>query len=208
MASGDKENRKALRAELERRLTAAGDQLADIFPELGVGASGRVRRQRPASARARGSPRRSNAAPIAAAHPGSSSKPSSIDWPGACRQRKSPASWGSHAEPSTRPGLPRQTARDDAGQVRGHAPERCHPPQGVTPQARPRYVLQHVHICTFGPSGLIGAGPRRTPVRPAFPPETRFAGRVAPAPRPRQAYELSPSAIRASMRSAIRCAGS
>ena len=37
-----------------------------------------------ASARSRGSPRRSNAAPIAAVHPGSTWKPSSIGWPSAC----------------------------------------------------------------------------------------------------------------------------
>ena len=33
------------------------------------------------------------------------------------------------------------------------ARERCHPSRGVTPQDRSRYVLQDVHICTFGPSG-------------------------------------------------------
>ena len=43
-----------------------------------------------ASARSRGSPRRSNAAPIAAVHPGSTWKPLSIGWPGACRRRPSP----------------------------------------------------------------------------------------------------------------------
>ena len=45
-----------------------------------------------ASARPRGSPRRSNAPPFAAAHPASIWKPSSIGWPGACRRRQSPAS--------------------------------------------------------------------------------------------------------------------
>ena len=80
--------------------TAAGKAFFDM---LGVFAEfeTNLRRERQAG----GSPRRSNAGPIAAAHPGSTYKPSSIGWPGACRRRKSPASWGSHAEPSTRPGL-------------------------------------------------------------------------------------------------------
>ena len=51
MASREKENRKELRAELERRLTAAGYKLGDIFPELGAGASAGVRRKRPAKYR-------------------------------------------------------------------------------------------------------------------------------------------------------------
>ena len=43
-----KENRKELRAELERRLTAAGYKLGDIFPELSSAASTSTRRKRPA----------------------------------------------------------------------------------------------------------------------------------------------------------------
>ena len=79
--------------------TAAGKAFFDM---LGVFAEFEttLRRERQAEG---GSPRRSNAAPIAAAHPGSTWKPSSIGWPEACRRRQSPASWGSHAEPSTRP---------------------------------------------------------------------------------------------------------
>ena len=42
-----KENRKALRAELERRVAAEGYQLGDIFPELGAPAPGGARRKRP-----------------------------------------------------------------------------------------------------------------------------------------------------------------
>ena len=51
MASREKENRKKLRAELERRLTVAGYKLGDIFPELGTGASSGARRKRPAKYR-------------------------------------------------------------------------------------------------------------------------------------------------------------
>ena len=51
MASREKENRKELRAEFERRLTAAGYKLADIFPELRSGASPGARRKRPAKYR-------------------------------------------------------------------------------------------------------------------------------------------------------------
>ena len=51
MASREKENRTKLRAELERRLTAAGYKLGDIFPELGAGASSGARRKRPAKYR-------------------------------------------------------------------------------------------------------------------------------------------------------------
>ena len=51
MASREKENRKELRAELERRVTAEGYKLADIFPELRAGASSGARRKRPAKYR-------------------------------------------------------------------------------------------------------------------------------------------------------------
>ena len=51
IASREKENRKELRTELERRVTAEGYKLADIFPELGAGASTGARRKRPAKYR-------------------------------------------------------------------------------------------------------------------------------------------------------------
>ena len=51
MASREKENRKALRAELERRMAAEGYKMRDIFPELGAGASSGTRRKRPAKYR-------------------------------------------------------------------------------------------------------------------------------------------------------------
>ena len=51
MASREKENRKELRAELERRVAAEGYKMSDIFPELGTGASSRARRKRPAKYR-------------------------------------------------------------------------------------------------------------------------------------------------------------
>ena len=47
MASREKENRKKLRAELERRVAADGYDLADISPELGATSSGPARRTRP-----------------------------------------------------------------------------------------------------------------------------------------------------------------
>ena len=47
IASREKENRKELRAELERRVTAEGYKMSDIFPELGAGASSGARRKRP-----------------------------------------------------------------------------------------------------------------------------------------------------------------
>ena len=48
MASREKQRRKDLRSELERRLTADGYKLHDIFPELGTGgANGRQRRKMP-----------------------------------------------------------------------------------------------------------------------------------------------------------------
>ena len=52
MASREKQRRKDLRSELERRVTADGYKLADIFPELGNGAvNGRQRQKRPAKFR-------------------------------------------------------------------------------------------------------------------------------------------------------------
>ena len=48
MASRERQRRKDLRSELERRLTADGYKLHDIFPELGTGgANGRQRRKMP-----------------------------------------------------------------------------------------------------------------------------------------------------------------
>ena len=47
LASRDKQGRRDLRAELERRVAADGYRMADIFPELGTGA----RRKRPAKYR-------------------------------------------------------------------------------------------------------------------------------------------------------------
>ena len=47
MASREREKRKDLRAELERRVVAEGYKLRDIFPELGTPESGRTRRKRP-----------------------------------------------------------------------------------------------------------------------------------------------------------------
>ena len=48
MASREKRRRQDLRRELERRLTADGYKLHDIFPELGTGAmNGRQRRKMP-----------------------------------------------------------------------------------------------------------------------------------------------------------------
>ena len=51
LASREKQNRKDLRAELERRITAEGYKMADLFPELGAGASSGARRKRPAKYR-------------------------------------------------------------------------------------------------------------------------------------------------------------
>ena len=51
IVSREKENRKELRAELERRVAAEGYKLADIFPELRAGASTGARRKRPAKYR-------------------------------------------------------------------------------------------------------------------------------------------------------------
>ena len=48
MASREKQRRKDLRSELERRVAADGYKLGDIFPELGTGAAtGRQRRKMP-----------------------------------------------------------------------------------------------------------------------------------------------------------------
>ena len=48
MASREKLRRKDLRSELERRVTAEGYKMRDIFPELGNGAAGgRQRRKMP-----------------------------------------------------------------------------------------------------------------------------------------------------------------
>ena len=51
LASREKENRKELRAELERRLSAASYKLGDIFPELSSAAATSTRRKRPAKYR-------------------------------------------------------------------------------------------------------------------------------------------------------------
>ena len=52
MASREKQRRKDLRSELERRVAADGYKMADIFPELGNGAAnGRQRQKRPAKYR-------------------------------------------------------------------------------------------------------------------------------------------------------------
>ena len=51
IASRTKENRKELRAELERRVAAQGYGMGDIFPEIGAGASSGARRKRPAKYR-------------------------------------------------------------------------------------------------------------------------------------------------------------
>ena len=51
LASREKQNRKDLRDELERRVAADGYKMADIFPELGAGAASGDRRKRPAKYR-------------------------------------------------------------------------------------------------------------------------------------------------------------
>ncbi len=52
MASREKQRRKDLRSELERRVTAEGYKMPDIFPELANGvAGGRQRRKMPAKFR-------------------------------------------------------------------------------------------------------------------------------------------------------------
>ena len=47
LASREKQNRKELRVELERRVAAEGYKISEIFPELGA-ASSSTRRKRPA----------------------------------------------------------------------------------------------------------------------------------------------------------------
>ena len=52
MASRERQRRKDLRSDLERRVTAEGYKLRDIFPEFGNGAvGGRQRRKMPAKFR-------------------------------------------------------------------------------------------------------------------------------------------------------------
>ena len=51
LASRERQRRKALRAELERRVAAEGYKMNDIFPELGTTPSGRARGKRPAKYR-------------------------------------------------------------------------------------------------------------------------------------------------------------
>ena len=52
MASREKQRRKDLRSELERRVTAEGYKMGDIFPELGSASASAARRQkRPAKYR-------------------------------------------------------------------------------------------------------------------------------------------------------------
>ena len=52
MASREKRRRQDLRAELERRVTAEGYKMGDIFPELGASTqTGRRRRKMPAKYR-------------------------------------------------------------------------------------------------------------------------------------------------------------
>ena len=54
LASREKQGRKELRVELERRVAAEGYRMGDIFPELGTGA----RRKRPAKYRDAQNPER------------------------------------------------------------------------------------------------------------------------------------------------------
>ena len=51
MASRERQRRKDLRAELERRVAAEGYKLGDIFPELGGASSTGGRKKRPAKYR-------------------------------------------------------------------------------------------------------------------------------------------------------------
>ena len=51
LASREKQGRRDLRAELERRVAAKGYKIADIFPELGAASSSGARRKRPAKYR-------------------------------------------------------------------------------------------------------------------------------------------------------------
>ena len=51
LASREKQGRRDLRAELERRVASDGYKMADIFPELGAASSSGTRRKRPAKYR-------------------------------------------------------------------------------------------------------------------------------------------------------------
>ena len=51
LASRERQNRKDLRDELERRVAGDGYTMADVFPELGRAASTGARRKRPAKFR-------------------------------------------------------------------------------------------------------------------------------------------------------------
>ena len=51
MASRERQRRKDLRAELERRVAAEGYKMNDIFPEFGSAASAGTRQKRPAKYR-------------------------------------------------------------------------------------------------------------------------------------------------------------
>ena len=51
LASREKQGRRDLRAELERRVAAEGYKIADIFPELGAASSSSARRKWPAKYR-------------------------------------------------------------------------------------------------------------------------------------------------------------
>lgn len=51
MASRERQRRKDLRAELERRVAAEGYKMNDIFPELGTASPSRARGKRPAKYR-------------------------------------------------------------------------------------------------------------------------------------------------------------
>ena len=48
LASRERQNRKDLRAELERRVAADGYTMGDVFPELGAARSSTTRQKRPA----------------------------------------------------------------------------------------------------------------------------------------------------------------
>ena len=100
-------------------------------------------------------------------------------------------------EPSTRP---EQTSRDEVGQVRVRARERCHPPGGGTPQDSSRDVLQDVHICTFGPFGPYrSSGLRATILRAVV---------VSSESRSRSCGSSSASRRRQSMYAAFRLSSS
>ena len=66
MASRERKRRKDLRSELERRVTAEGYKMGDIFPELGSASASAARRQkRPAKYRNPQNPRTPGAASVA-----------------------------------------------------------------------------------------------------------------------------------------------